>query len=61
MCLVRASVVYFDDDVDDATDSDGLIGPLLVLVVLVAVPVCGLLRSRPCLQDEVVRVGIWSF
>ena len=45
MCLVRASVVYFDDDVDDATDSDGLSGPLLVLVVLVAVPVCGLLRS----------------
>ena len=45
-----------------ATDNDGLSGPSLVrLVVLVAGPVRGLLGSRPWLQDEVVRVWIWSF
>ena len=47
---------------DVATDNDGLSGPSLVrLVVLVAGPVRGLLGSRPWLQDEVVRVRIWSF
>ena len=60
--LVRALVVLFDVDVDDATDNDGLSGPSLVrLVVLVTGPVCGLLGSRPWLQDEVIRVWIWSF